>query len=960
MNCVRKVASAFFAGVLAMGLMPAAAFAAAGDAARAAEAPGQVTIGDGTQTNGYIGAYGATYKRVGIETIYRADELGSKGTLTSVSFDIRENEDGKDTSLTATSFKIYLGHTSKSQVSVSGREVEFDTEGLTLVYSYENEEEPLTLGAKPGWETFAFNQNDGAFEYNGTDNLMLWIVRESGNKTNDMLLSDCTPTADGSAGTLVKGNTGNVSAFKTPQDVVDETLVSSAYAPALRPNVSFGVEGLCTHGNMKLITIVAPTCTAGGSTVYYCPDCGLDVRVEPTAALGHDMQETARVEASCAAPATVTTECARCGLVESTQTGSKLDHVWDWDHAVTSEDGQWIIASCKNGCTQKASKSTVVAPSAWDGVTATAWTEGDGSEANPYQIATAENLAYLAQMVNTPGSDGDAAAGYAGKHFQMTADIDLGGKEWTPIGKTTAANAGPFFKGSFDGADHSISNLSISHTLATADRNTSYGLFGAVSGAIIENVSIASGAIAISGAASISTATGALVGRVLGEKTVIRKCLSGASVSGSSHAGGLVGYTYGSGSNLTTLEITDSACLANVSTDTTVGSSYAAGLVGYASGNLTLSSCYSTSSITSKNVGGLFNATGNDTIVNVKNCFASGILTGSTKAGSIAGNVGAGADGKPVATVEHCYVTSESYYNNGTPTIKFPAPTNCGVFDATDPTMLDKLNTGLDTPAFKAGTDHPVLVWEGDNTGGNGEATQLDATLSGDMVPASLMIFRAAADGKAVRHETATRAISYDGDGTVNVSCADESVARASYDLVTGAVTISAVGAGMTTVTVSASAGTAYAAPETVVAIPVAVLDVEFKGGSLRMDGADDFTSLRLGYQMKLPVEDATWSWSYALEGSDEPLGTVAGASYVATADGAIVSNLVFTGVPMLVAAQGLQATLSVTATDSAGHEFTWTDIERTRSVEQVACSIAASANAPAADKAYARAVLGL
>lgn len=955
MNCVQKFAGTFLAGVLAMGMMPAAAFAAAGDVAgaRTAEAPGQVTIGDGTQTNGYIGAYGATYKRAGIETIYHAEEIGSKGAITSVSFDIADNEDGKDTSLTATSFKIYLGHTSKSQVSVSGRDMEFDTDGLTLVYSYENDEEPLILGKQGGWETFAFNQNGGSFEYNGTDNLMLWIVRESGSKTNDMLLSYCTPTADGGAGTLVRGNTGNTNAFKTPADVVAETLVSSSYAPAMRPNVSFGMTGLCTHGNRKLITVIEPTCTTGGSTVYYCPDCGLDVRTEPTAALGHAMKETARTEATCAAPVTVTTQCARCGLAETTQSGAKLDHVWDWDHATTSEDGQWIVASCKNGCTQKASKSAVVAPSAWDGTTATPWAAGDGTEANPYQIASAENLAYLAQMVNTPGDDEDAKAGYAGKHFQMTADVDLGGKEWTPIGFTTGAG----FQGVFDGAGHSISGLSITAS-SNGKAMYGFGLFGKVTGATIRNLSLTSGEIACTIGTSPMGSAGALIGRVDRNKTTVQNCSSSVSVSGCQYMGGLVGNL---GSSSGSIEILDSACTAeSVFGITKSGTSHCAGLLGATSGDTTIKNCYTTAAVTGKNAGGFYNTSATAKTFVVENSFASGTLsngdaTSSNYLGSIAGNVP--TSGSPTATFANCYVTSTSYF--GKSNTSFPAPTDCGAVNFSDPTLLDKLNAGLSTPAFKAGDEHPVLVWEGGSTG-SGEATQLSATLMGDVAPASLMITRAAADGKATSYGAATRAIAYDGDGTVSVSCADESVARASYDLATGEVTIIAVGAGMTTVTVSASAGTAYAAPEATVTIPVAVLDVEFAGGSLRTDGAADSTSLRLGYKMDLPAQDASWSWSYGLEGAASPIGTVAGANYAKAADGVIISNVVFTGIPDGTYAQGLTATLSVSAKDAAGHEFAWADVERGRSAAKVAQGVAASASASAADKAYARGILGL
>ena len=75
---------------------------------------------------------------------------------------------------------------------------------------------------------------------------------------------------------------------------------------------------------------------------------------------------------------------------------------------------------------------------------------GDGSQGAPYQISTAEELANLAKMVNGGETDENT-------YFELTADIDLGGKEWTPIG--TKDNR---FLGKFNGNGKTISNLTIS------------------------------------------------------------------------------------------------------------------------------------------------------------------------------------------------------------------------------------------------------------------------------------------------------------------------------------------------------------------------------------------------------------------------------------------------------------------------------------------------------------------
>ena len=62
----------------------------------------------------------------------------------------------------------------------------------------------------------------------------------------------------------------------------------------------------------------------------------------------------------------------------------------------------------------------------WDG-TAEIWTQGGGTENNPYQISSAKNLAYLANSVN----DGET---YSGVYFRLTTDIDLQSLPWQPIG----------------------------------------------------------------------------------------------------------------------------------------------------------------------------------------------------------------------------------------------------------------------------------------------------------------------------------------------------------------------------------------------------------------------------------------------------------------------------------------------------------------------------------------------
>ena len=99
------------------------------------------------------------------------------------------------------------------------------------------------------------------------------------------------------------------------------------------------------------------------------------------------------------------------------------------------------------------------ASAAWDG-TSSAEFAGEGTAASPYLIASAENLRSLQEQV-AAGND------FEGEYFTQTADINLGGKEWTPIGTSAAP-----FCGVYDGLGHKITGLSITQ------ESNAMGLFG--------------------------------------------------------------------------------------------------------------------------------------------------------------------------------------------------------------------------------------------------------------------------------------------------------------------------------------------------------------------------------------------------------------------------------------------------------------------------------------------------
>ena len=94
-----------------------------------------------------------------------------------------------------------------------------------------------------------------------------------------------------------------------------------------------------------------------------------------------------------------------------------------------------------------------------------------------------------------------AIANDLGGSYELRADIDLGGADWTPIGNNSAP-----FTGSLHGNGYAIRNLSCTNSLSGSDYR---GLFGCTSGATIEGVSV-------SGMVAGKQYVGGLVGCITG------------------------------------------------------------------------------------------------------------------------------------------------------------------------------------------------------------------------------------------------------------------------------------------------------------------------------------------------------------------------------------------------------------------------------------------------------------
>ena len=155
--------------------------------------------------------------------------------------------------------------------------------------------------------------------------------------------------------------------------------------------------------------------------------------------------------------------------------------------------------------------------------------DGEGTKESPYQISTADELFWFASLVNgtLEGVEQNTAACAV-----LTADINLSGQTWTPIGTSTR----DYFEGTFDGGGHTISNLTI-------DTEASYvGLFGATSGAVIKNVTLDKPQVQNN--AGGTSNTGALVGYMVDSSGTVEYCAvtNGSVSSAGKCVGGLIGY----------------------------------------------------------------------------------------------------------------------------------------------------------------------------------------------------------------------------------------------------------------------------------------------------------------------------------------------------------------------------------------------------------------------------------
>ena len=243
--------------------------------------------------------------------------------------------------------------------------------------------------------------------------------------------------------------------------------------------------------------------------------------------------------------------------------------------------------------------------------------QNDGS----YMVYNANGLMNIAELVNGGKTD---------INITLDTNIDLTGKDWTPIG-TDYDNS---YTGTFDGGGHTITGLTVTTNDQFVGLFGSLGKAGTVKNVVMEGVQITN-----------NHGSGYVGGVVGNSDGTIENCSVSGSVSGTAYVGGVVGVQwFGS--------ITGCSSSATVKGMGDVG-----GVAGQTNADATLTACYATGNVTIElghrdrvYVGGLVGWNAGSSVLA---CYATGNVTST---GSSTGNVYIGGFlGGNYATVTACY-----------------------------------------------------------------------------------------------------------------------------------------------------------------------------------------------------------------------------------------------------------------------------------------------------------------
>lgn len=324
---------------------------------------------------------------------------------------------------------------------------------------------------------------------------------------------------------------------------------------------------------------------------------------------------------------------------------------------------------------------------------------GSGTVDDPYLINNEGQLRAVARCTN-----GNIASidGYNGKYLKLTADLDLAGENWTPIGTYNNDYIYNYtFKGTFDGGGKSISNLTINNSLLK-----NIGLFGYVYGGTIKNIVLINCQIT-------NTIFNGKAGGIAGslENGLIGNCSNAGSITvagSSSYVAGIVAYV----SNSTVSGCSNSGSISSGSSSVDIVE--AGGIAGIVYGNSSIQNSYNTGSVSVQ--GSTYNEVGGiaGRVLNggngVANCYNIGSIsvsnTGYSYCSTGAGIVGVNEG--PITNSVWLDSSAGSIACVGTGTVAAGKPSANMMLQATytdigwDFNTVWKINTG----------EYPKLMWE--------------------------------------------------------------------------------------------------------------------------------------------------------------------------------------------------------------------------------------------------------
>lgn len=246
--------------------------------------------------------------------------------------------------------------------------------------------------------------------------------------------------------------------------------------------------------------------------------------------------------------------------------------------------------------------------------------KGSGTKEDPYQISSADELIAMQKAVN----DAYYTQTYGSAFYIQTADIDLNGIDWIPIGMSYESAASETraitpFKGTYDGNKHWITGLNVKYDRLFA------GLFGRLDpGAYVHDIGV------IGNVSSTTNCAGGIVGEC--GRAKVENCSFYGSVTGAKCVGSIVGKLIHGG--------TVTGCYANAEING-YGDAQTAhgGIIGQVTAGDTTTS---------------LNA-------DIKNCYFVGKVTSDIKTkGGIAGEVITGTANDTKTTFGACYCLKES------------------------------------------------------------------------------------------------------------------------------------------------------------------------------------------------------------------------------------------------------------------------------------------------------------